>query len=192
MRRLSMRRRPSWSRGSWRRCEWRPNEPTAAAQTPRRKRGRQRTRCHWCGKALIMKVFRTPKATLGDLDADAVAELIAAATDIALIIDEAGVIQDVAITADDLMGDLRGHERWVGKLWADTVSGDSRPKAESLIADALSRKEPRWRHLNHPGAAGDDVPILYAAIQSGIPGSIVAFGRDMRAVSSLQRRLVDA
>lgn len=139
-----------------------------------------------------MKAFRTPKSTLGDLDADAVAELIAAATDIALIIDEAGVIQDVAIAADDLMASLRGHERWVGKPWVDTVTSDSRPKAESLIADAVSRKEPRWRHLNHPGAAGDDVPILYAAIQAGIPGRIVAFGRNLRAVSSLQRRLVDA
>jgi transcriptional regulator PpsR len=139
-----------------------------------------------------MRAFRTPKSTLGDLDADAVAELIAAATDIALIVDEAGVIQDVAIAADDLARDLPGHERWVGKLWADTFSSDSHPKAESLIADALSRKEPRWRHLNHPGSAGVDVPILYAAIQAGIPGRIVAFGRNLRAVSSLQRRLVDA
>lgn len=139
-----------------------------------------------------MKAFKTPKATLGELDADAVAELIAAAADIALIVDESGVIQDVAIAADDLAGDLRGHERWIGKPWVDTVGVDSRSKVQSLIADAVSRKEPRWRHLNHPGVAGDDVPILYAAIQAGLPGRVVAFGRNLRVVSSLQRRLVDA
>lgn len=143
----------------------------------------------------MMKAFRAPKTTLGDLDAVAAAELIASATDIALILDEAGMIQDVAIAAQDLMGELRGHERWVGTNWVDTVTDESRPKAEALLADARSRKQPRWRHLNHPSAGhtgGADVPILYAAIQAGTPGRIVAFGRSLRAVSSLQRRLVDA
>ena len=141
----------------------------------------------------MMKAFRAPKTTLGDLDAVAAAELIASATDIALILDEAGMIQDVAIAAQDLMGELKGHERWVGTRWVDTVTEDSRPKAEALIADALSRKQPSWRHVNHPAAgSGADVPILYAAIQAGTPGRVVAFGRSLRAVSSLQRRLVDA
>ena len=36
------------------------------------------------------------------------------------------------------------------------------------------------------------MPILYAAIRTGTPKRIVAFGRDLRAVSSLQRRLIDA
>jgi transcriptional regulator PpsR len=139
-----------------------------------------------------MKAFKAPRTTLGDLDADAAAELIASATDIALILDEAGMIQDVAINAQDLMEDLRGHERWVGRRWVDTVTDDSRAKIETLIADALSKKEPQWRHINHPSAQGPDVPILYAAIQAGMPGRIVAFGRNLRAVSSLQRRLVDA
>ncbi len=139
-----------------------------------------------------MKAFRSPKTTLGDLDADAAAALIASAVDIALILDEAGIIRDVAITAPDLEEDLQGHARWVGKRWAETVAEESRPKAEALIAEALSRQEPRWRHLNHPSSSGTDVPILYAVVQAGTPGRIVAFGRNLRTVSALQRRLVDA
>jgi transcriptional regulator PpsR len=139
-----------------------------------------------------MTAFRTPKSTLGDFDADTVAELIAAASDIAFVLDEAGVIHDVAIAGDDMAVELRDPERWIGKPWVETVTWESRPKAESLIADALSRKEPRWRHLNHPSVAGDDIPVLYAAVQTNMPGRIVAFGRNLRAVSSLQRRLVDA
>lgn len=139
-----------------------------------------------------MKAFKAPKTTLGDLDAEAAAALIASATDIALILDEEGVIRDVSIAAQDLAEDLAGHARWLGKHWVDTVTDDSRPKAEAMIADALSRAEPRWRHLNHPAQRGPDVPVLYAAVQAGAPGRMVVFGRDLRAVSSLQRRLVDA
>jgi transcriptional regulator PpsR len=80
----------------------------------------------------------------------------------------------------------------VGKNWADVVRADSRTKVANLLADASAKGEPRWRHLNHPAASGGDVPILYAAVRAGAPGRIVVFGRDLRAVSSLQRRLVDA
>ena len=139
-----------------------------------------------------MKAFRSPKTTLGDLDADAAAALIAGAVDIAFILDAAGVIRDVAITAPDLEEDLQGHARWLGKRLTDTVTEESRSKAEALIADASSKQEPRWRHLNHPATSGADVPILYAAVQTGTPGRIVVFGRNLRTVSTLQRRLVDA
>jgi len=156
---------------------------------------------------LIVKAFRTPKTALGSIEAEAAAALIAAAADVALILDEQGVIQDVSIAEQGLVDDLAGHANWPGKLWADTVTEESRPKVAALLGDAAAGREPRWRHLNHPAAAGDDIPILYAAVQSGPPADIpagdggaegigsrriVAFGRDLRTVSSLQRRLVDA
>ncbi len=139
-----------------------------------------------------MKAFRTPKTTIGDLDAEAAAELIAAAADIALILDASGVIRDVSIGSQELADDLAGHLRWPGRRWADTVTEDSRAKAEMLLADATAQREPRWRHLNHPSTGGPDVPILYATMRAGSADRYVAFGRDLRTVSSLQRRLVDA
>ncbi len=138
-----------------------------------------------------MKAFRAPKTALGTLDADTAAALISAAADITLILDESGVIQDVAIADKDLSKDLADHANWFGNALADMVSADSRPKIAALLADAASRQETRWRHVNHPALNGD-IPILYAAVQAGPPGRIVMFGRDLRAVSSLQRRLVDA
>jgi len=139
-----------------------------------------------------VKAFRTPKTALGDIDAEAAAALITAAADIALIIDEDGAIRDVSIADQDLIDDLAKPEDWAGQPWADTVREDSRPKVEALIAEAKSGHETRWRHINHPANTGPDVPILYAAVRTGVPGRIVAFGRDLRAVSSLQRRLIDA
>ena len=139
-----------------------------------------------------MKVFSTPKTALGDLDAEAAAALIAAAADIALILDNEGVIRDVSIGLPELADDLTGHARWAGRRWADTLTEESRPKAAELLADAAAQREPRWRHINHLAAGRPDVPILYAAMRAGAPGPVVVFGRDLRTVSSLQRRLVDA
>ena len=140
-----------------------------------------------------MKAFRTPKTTLGDLDAEAAAALIAAAADIALILDEAGVIRDVSIAAQDLAD---------GPRRACAVAGQAlgrhrhrRKPPEGRGADCRRGLEAR----NRAGGTstirrrrGPDVPILYAAVRAGTPNRIVAFGRDLRAVSSLQRRLVDA
>ncbi len=139
-----------------------------------------------------MKIFKAPKTTLGDLDADAAAGLIASATDIALILDENGMIQDVAIAAEDLLKDLKDHEHWVGARWVDIVTEDSQRKAAQLLSEALSKAPPRWRHLNHPAVSGPELPVLYSAMRTGRPNRVVAFGRNLRAVSSLQRRLVDA
>ena len=139
-----------------------------------------------------MKAFTTPAKSLGALDPEAAAALIAAASDLALIVDEHGTIQDVAFNSDALAADLDIHSSWVGLPWRDTVSIESRSKVEALLRDALQRTEPRWRHLNHPTGRGSDVPILYSAVRLGEAGRVVAFGRDLRAISELQQRLVDA
>ena len=138
-----------------------------------------------------MKAFRTPKTTLGGIDAESAAALIASAADIALILDHYGVIRDVSISSDELVDDLTGYPRWIGKRWTDTLTEDSRPKADALLADALSQVEPHWRHLNQIASSGD-VPLLYVAIRASSSGPIVAFGRDLRGVSALQRQLINA
>ena len=139
-----------------------------------------------------MKAFTTPAKSLGALDPEAAATLIAAASDLALVIDEHGTIQDVAFNSDGLADELDVHASWIGLPWRDTVSVESRPKAEALLRDALKRTEPRWRHLNHPTGRNADVPVLYSAVRAGEAGRVVAFGRDLRAMSDLQQRLVNA
>ena len=141
----------------------------------------------------LVKAFKAPQRSLGNLDADAAATLIAAATDVSVIVDASGVVRDLAFHSEELSNELDGSGRWLNQPWIDTVTVESRPKVEALLREATARKAiPRWRHINHPSPSGTDVPILYSAVQVGEQGRIVAFGRDLRAISVLQQRLVDA
>ena len=135
-------------------------------------------------------LFRAPKRTLGDLDAETAAQLIAAAADIALIIDAKGVIRDVAFGSEELARE--GFEAWVGQRFIDTVTLESRPKIEELLRDAANKAPLRWRQVTHSAKDGADLPVRYSALQVGTSGRVVAVGRDLRAVAALQQRLVDA
>lgn len=134
--------------------------------------------------------FSSPGA-VGALDAGEAASLIAAATDVTLVMDADGSIRDIAVQNEELLDDLKGGEGLVGRLLLDTVATDSRPKAAALLQDG-ARSEVRWRHLNHLVEGGRSVPVTYCCVQLGRNGRLVAFGRDMRAVSALQQRLLNA
>jgi len=129
--------------------------------------------------------------SLGDLDADAAGALISAAADIALILDERGIIRDVAFSNEELSREFAAHGSWLGQPWIDTVARDSRPKVEDLIRAGAAAESGRWRHVNQVSGDGLSVPILYAAAPVGTAGRIVIFGRDLRPVSRLQQRLVE-
>lgn len=139
-----------------------------------------------------MKAFKAPQKTLGNLGAEVIANLIAAAADVALILDTDGVIRDLAFQSEELSQELDGGGRWLGRNWSDTVTLDSRAKVSSLLRDVAAKAPPRWRHLNHLSPTGESVPVLYTAVQLNDEGQVVAFGRDLRSISALQQRLVDA
>jgi transcriptional regulator PpsR len=137
-----------------------------------------------------VKPFKLPKKSLGDLDADIVARLIGMSADVALVIDTKGIIRDVAVENEDLVKE--GPERWVGRPWIETVTIESRPKVVELLSDAAKKTQPRWRQVNHASPQGRDLPVRYTAVEIAPHGSVVALGRDLRAMSSLQQQIVDA
>jgi transcriptional regulator PpsR len=143
-----------------------------------------------------MREFESPARSLGDLDADVAGRLIAAAADVALIIDDKGVIRDLAFGNEDLLRE--GYYDWLGKPWSETVTVESRSKVDGMLRDSRANVPPRWRHINHPSAAGADLPMSYAAIalppagRGKAIGRAVVFGRDLRANVALQQRMVSA
>ena len=98
----------------------------------------------------------------------------------------------MSVNSEDLARDLDVRDPWLNRPWIDTVAADSRPKVEMLLRDAARKTAPRGRHLNQLSRSGASVPILYSAVQIGEQGRVVALGRDLRTVSELQQRLVDA
>lgn len=134
--------------------------------------------------------FGADAKALTTIDADVAATLLAAAADVALILDPTGVIRNVSVAESDAA--LEGTDRWIGQPWTSTVTVESRPKVAALMQAADDPQQRRWRHVNHPSPGGIDVPILYSAIKVGGDGRMVAFGRDLRAMASLQQRLVAA
>jgi transcriptional regulator PpsR len=130
-----------------------------------------------------------PRSLLAGIDADATAMLIAAASDIALIIDREGTVREVTFGSE--AAGLEGYRKWIGQLWIDTVTVESRAKIEALLEDAGGKPPHKWRHVNHPSSSGADIPILYSAVRAS-KGITVAFGRDLRGIGVLQQRLVEA
>ncbi len=141
----------------------------------------------------LVKTFVSPDSSLGELDAQSVATLIATASDVALVVDADGIIRDIAFQSEELSEDLDTSREWVGRKMVSTVVLDSRAKVAHLLADAaMHNAKPKWRHLNHATSDGRSIPVLYCAVQVGEDGRMVAFGRDLRAMSSLQQRLMTA
>jgi len=140
-------------------------------------------------------VNRTPAngASLGALSPwapELAKTFVSLSSDIALVIDEAGMILDVAQGGGDPIAP--GAQQWIGRAWIDTVSGDTRPKIENLLKEVSATGIARRREVNHP--LGDDasIPVAYTAIRLGESGPVLAVGRDLRSIAAIQKRYVDS
>ncbi|MBY0224658.1 MAG: transcriptional regulator PpsR [Hyphomicrobium sp.] len=123
------------------------------------------------------------------IEGAAIAQLLGAAADIALVIDGQGVIGDVALATEDM--EREGCSDWIGRRWIDTVANDSRQKVEEML-QASTATSPLWHQVNHPVRGSADLPVRYSAVHLGETDQVLAIGRDMRAVSTMQQRLVEA
>ncbi len=146
-----------------------------------------------------MSPVASPGALIGALDATQASRLVRASSDIALILDDAGTIVDIAQQDAELPSAVT--QSWLGRPWVQTVTIESRQKVEALLRDArAATATSRWRQVNHATAEGEDLSLLYAAVRLGPPGAggadgqrrMVAFGRSLRSTVVLQRRLVEA
>ena len=115
---------------------------------------------------------------------------VSLASDIALVIDEHGVIRSVAQGSTDPIAP--GACQWVGRAWIDTVSGETRLKIENLLKEVSATGIARRREVNHLLGADASVPVAYTAIRLGESGPVLAVGRDLRAIAAIQKRYVES
>ena len=137
-----------------------------------------------------MTLSRSLGGGLADLDPQVAADLVANSGDLAVVVDRTGVVRSVFATDPELLE--AGIEQWVGQHWAQTVTLETRAKVEALLRDAVNKAVGRRRQVNHRLPGGHDLPVSYTVTRVGRDGAFVAAGRDMRTVSALQQRLVEA
>lgn len=135
--------------------------------------------------------FISPQTAFGTLDPGSAASLISAASDITLIVDADGVVRDLSVPNEELHAEFAGGPALLGRRLDEAVASDSRSKTVLLLQDR-TRSEPKWRHLNFRAAGGHDIPMLCCCVGLGQQGRSVVFGRDMRALTQLQQRLMNA
>ncbi len=132
------------------------------------------------------------KSGFAAMDSATAALVAAAAADLALIVDTNAIVQELQVEDAELGSLLGARPGWTGQSWIELLSPASRPRAQSLLEDAEGGKQTRWRHLNHPSAAGGDVPMLYAGVPLDRKRRVLLLARDLRPMSMLQQRLIDA
>jgi hypothetical protein len=125
--------------------------------------------------------FRAMTACATDLTAS----LVAMGTDIALLIDEAGVVSQLAQSGRNPMS--LAAAGWIGQRWADTVTLGTRAKIERMLAEVRCDSLGLRREVNHselpgsPGGASRELPVAYSAMRMGPGGPVLAIGRDLRS-----------
>ena len=131
----------------------------------------------------------SPASRLSALAPEVASTVVRVAGDIALVVGQDGVIRSVADGNLPLTGASGG---WVGRPWADTVSEPARRKVQLLLQEAQVHGVSRRRQLNHPCAHGGEIPVSWAAVRLGERGPLLVVGRDLRAVSAIQQRFLEA
>ena len=126
---------------------------------------------------------------LPPLSADKLAQLIGVASDIALVITHQGEIQSVSVGWDELA--VLGCSDWIGRPWAETVTSESRVKIADMLATPSNGQRGRWRQVNHPSPQGREIPLEYTVLHIN-DTLLLALGRGMEAVASLQQRLIES
>jgi transcriptional regulator PpsR len=125
---------------------------------------------------------------LPTLDPATLSQLLGVVSDLTLVMDPKGVIEDVSTGRDTLA--VLGCQAWIGTRWLDTVTTESRIKIQEMLQSQGAPEQMRWRHVNHPAPNGHEVALQYVVLPLGV-GRLLALGRDLESLAELQRRLVE-
>ncbi len=122
---------------------------------------------------------------------DLLGDIIAAASDIALVISpEARILSVLTNPGHRYHGRL---EHWEGANLRDHVTADSLPKIETQLERFARGEEPSGSlELNHSDRATWEFPIRYTFHRIGADGALLMLGRDLRPIAEMQQQLVKA
>jgi transcriptional regulator PpsR len=137
-----------------------------------------------------LNIAGTFSESLSDWAPELARTMVSLGGDIALVIDDSGVVQRVDQRASTPLA-CDAHT-WVGHHWTETVTSESKAKVERLMAEASSTCATRKREVNHHTSDGANIPVAYTAMRLGARGPILAVGRDLGISAALQQKFMGA
>jgi transcriptional regulator PpsR len=125
------------------------------------------------------------------IEPEFLSSIIAAASDIALVISAEGNILSVVVNSQsESFGNLR---HWEGRPITDFLTRESAPKFERAHAAYLVGEVPKKQlELNHSDNAVWQYPVRYTFHRFGHENAALLLGRDLRPISETQQQLVQA
>ncbi len=141
-----------------------------------------------------MKTGRNTFWTSGSvplIEPEFLSSIIAAASDIALVVSADGIILSVVVNSySDTFGNL---EHWEGRPITDFLTRESVEKFEKAHAAYLLGEIPvRQLELNHSDNAVWQYPVRYTFHRFGHENAALLLGRDLRPIAETQQQLVQA
>jgi transcriptional regulator PpsR len=115
---------------------------------------------------------------------------VAAAADLALVIDRQGGIQEVSL-GEGMDPDPNWY-KLAGARWVDTLTKESQAKVDALLGEARQGRTARSRELNQLVEGIGEVPFRFSAVLLEDQKRVLVMGRDLRTIASLQQRMVTA
>lgn len=108
-------------------------------------------------------------------------------SDLALVLDESGVIQSVA--AGNVGEDI-DTQHWQGKKWAEIVPQAMREKVEALLEEVRGKGLSRAREIFLHDGRGQETLLAISAVRLGRAGPILVAGRNLQAITAIQQRFL--
>ncbi|TDL86048.1 transcriptional regulator PpsR [Meridianimarinicoccus aquatilis] len=146
-------------------------------------------------KAAGIRNGTTPGAAdwggLSTIEPKSLGGIVAAASDITILIDAAGVVS--ALMINDSSRDLGNLDHWVGRSIRDFLTSESIPKFDAAVEQLEAfHGHSKAVELNHSDNAVWDFPIQYTFHPIESDGGVLMMGRDLRPIAETQRQLVQA
>lgn len=124
------------------------------------------------------------------IDPESLSEIIGAASDIALVIDETAVIQSVVVSPSaESFGNL---SHWEGRPLIEFLAEDSIEKFRKAFAKFVGGEDiVQPLEMNHEDNAAWKYPVRYSVHRFG-GNTALLLGRDLRPIAETQQQLVQA
>ncbi len=122
---------------------------------------------------------------------DMLGEIISKASDISIVISEAGTVLSVLVNPEHQgFGEVSS---WEGRDIRDFLTAESVPKLEAQLERFMvEATDIRAIELNHSDSDTFGFPVRYTFQAIGPDGAILMLGRDLRPIAEMQQQLVKA